>query len=92
MQKIHAQKLSPGLEATSPTLPPVTRDLTPPGSDPDLATAGNTLFRPSDRRHCRTNTYSAGDIVLAGFQLRAAYSLRPCAARVRAVPIRGLRG
>jgi hypothetical protein len=74
------------LEATSPALPPVTRDHTPSGSDPDLATAGNTLFCPSDRRHCRTNTYSSS---LAGFQLRAAYSLRPCAARVRAVAIRG---
>jgi hypothetical protein len=82
------------LEATSPALPPVTRDLTPSSSDPDLATAGNTLFWPSDRRHCPMNTYSSGHIVVAGFQLRAACSLRPCAApaRVRAVAIRGLRG
>jgi hypothetical protein len=54
----------------------------------------NTLFWPSDRRRrCRACTDSSGLRRHRRRQVsaRAEYSLRSCAARVRAVAIRGLR-
>jgi len=73
-----ARNSSPGIGTTSPAPPLVAGDLAPSSvgarrasSDPDLATARNTLFWPSDRRHCPVHTSSSGDAVAAGLQLRA---------------------
>ena len=90
MRGSRARNSSPGIGTTSPAPPLVAGDLAPSSvgarrasSDPDIATARNTFFWPSDRRHCTAHTSSSGDAVAAGLQLRAEYSLRPCAGAAR---------